>query len=152
MSPANLSVPQLKSTLIQHARVTKERMAPLLYYLKQKLKKQGSRKGEGFAAWVKKNLPITTRTADRWLTDWAVENGLMKSTSRQKSRSPVPNARENERACSLLFSFEGDQRKEFDRAVEVLGADYEQVIFDAVTKEAEHRKRKGKVRSTAAGS
>jgi hypothetical protein len=64
-----LSEQQLKEQLIaaslRHLEMAKKTMAPLLYWLRERLKKPGSRKGEGFQAWVDENLFITRRTADR---------------------------------------------------------------------------------------
>ncbi len=82
-----LSIDELQLALRKYAAVTKEQMAPLLYYLRLKLKKQGSRKGEGFGAWVEANLLFTRRTADTWANEWGAALGLMKPpTSRKISK------------------------------------------------------------------
>jgi hypothetical protein len=152
-SPDTLSVSQLKSALKHCVRVTKERMAPLLYYLRQRLKKQGSRSGEGFGAWVSANLPFTRRTADLWANEWAEAKGLRTPTFRNISKSAlVPSRRLSpDDPYPLSLSFSPDRRQEFEEAALALDPEeLEQVIFDAVT-EAAHRKRKGKARKAAAG-
>lgn len=71
-------------------------MAPLLFHLRIHIRKQGSRKGLGFGAWVTANLSITRRTADTWANDYGVKNGLMKprsATSRNISKSPADKKR-----------------------------------------------------------
>ena len=89
----DLSITELNSKLIHAAKRSRELMAPMLYYLRQKIKAQGSRndlrrRSEGFGQWVEKNLPITRRTADTWANEWAVAQGLKKSpTSRKISKS-----------------------------------------------------------------
>lgn len=85
MSPANLNIKELQAALKQCVRLTKQRTAPLLYYLREKMKAQG-RKGEGFGAWVAANLPFTRRTADMWANEYGITHGLMK-TSRNISKS-----------------------------------------------------------------
>jgi hypothetical protein len=62
-------------------------MAPLLYYLREKLKAQG-KSGAGFGAWVEGNIDITRRTADRWANEWAIAQGLKRppKTSGPKSK------------------------------------------------------------------
>ncbi|MGA9556712.1 MAG: hypothetical protein WBR11_07655, partial [Terriglobales bacterium] len=86
MDPSSLSVPQLKSALKstwQRYSDVKEKMAPLLYELRKKLRKPGSRKGEGWAAWIEAgHIGICVRTANRW----ADEHAGVKRTSGPKSR------------------------------------------------------------------
>lgn len=96
--PHTLTEQQLKSELKaawkKHEKVAKEEMGPLLYWLRDKLRAQGSRndihdKDRGFGAWVEDNLDISRRTADRWADDYAVKVGLKAapSTSGQVSKS-----------------------------------------------------------------
>jgi hypothetical protein len=144
-----LSSEQLKAELKRCAKMTKERMAPLLYFLRLKLKKQGSRRGEGFGAWVAAYLPITRRTADLWANEWAVANRLMKATSRNISKSCVPASRNEDDLYSIEFAFEPEERKEFHRATQILGpAATQRVIYEAVIEAA---KAKPKARRAASG-
>src|SRR5277367_2250906 len=66
----------IKSAWKKHERLAKKDMGPLLYWLRVKLRAQGSRndiidKDRGFGAWVEDNLDITRRTADRWGDEYA---------------------------------------------------------------------------------
>lgn len=87
-----LNIAELKSGLIDAAKQSQEEMAPLLYYLRAKLKARGQ-VGKGFGAWVQDNLVITRRTADTWANDWAISQGLKKTpaakTSGKISRSSL---------------------------------------------------------------
>jgi hypothetical protein len=88
----------IKSAWKKHERLAKKDMAPLLFWLRLKLRAQGSRndiqdKDRGFGAWVEDNLDITRRTVDRWADKYGLDNGLMErkptsgqSSSREKSR------------------------------------------------------------------
>ena len=67
-------------------------MGPLLYWLRVRLRAQGSRndiidKDRGFGAWVDENLDISQSTADRWADKYAVENGLKETTSSHVTKS-----------------------------------------------------------------
>jgi hypothetical protein len=82
----------IKSAWKMHEHLAKKDMGPLLYWLRLKLRAQGSRndihdEDRGFGAWVEDNLDITRRTADRWADWYAVENRLKDSTSRQLTKS-----------------------------------------------------------------
>jgi hypothetical protein len=141
MDPAHLTESQLKSRLCQCAKLTKERMAPLLYYLREKLKKQGSRKGKGFGAWVAANLPITRRTADLWANEYGVAHGLMKPTSRKISKSWVPGPPKDDDLYTVELAFEPEERRAFTKATRILGAPKTQrVIYEAVLAAANVRK------------
>jgi hypothetical protein len=77
---------QIKSAWKKHERLAKKDMAPLLYWLRVKLRAPGSRndihdKDRGFGAWVEDNLDISRATADRWAEQHALENGLNEPTS-----------------------------------------------------------------------
>jgi hypothetical protein len=77
---------QIKSAWKKHERLAKKDMAPLLYWLRVKLRAPGSRndihdKDRGFGAWVEDNLDISRATADRWAEQHALENGLKEPTS-----------------------------------------------------------------------
>jgi hypothetical protein len=76
----------IKSAWKKHERLAKKDMAPLLYWLRVKLRAPGSRndihdKDRGFGAWVEDNLDISRATADRWAEQHALENGLKEPTS-----------------------------------------------------------------------
>jgi hypothetical protein len=93
----------IKSAWKMHEHVMKKDMAPLLFWLRLKLRAQGSRndihdKDRGFGAWVEENLDITRRTADRWADKYALDNGLgeRKPTSRQPSISDEDKLYEDE--------------------------------------------------------
>jgi len=82
----------IKSAWKKYERLAKKEMGQLLYWLREKLRAQGSRndihdKDRGFGAWVEENLDISRRTADRWADWYAVENGLKESTSGQLTKS-----------------------------------------------------------------
>jgi hypothetical protein len=71
-------------------RIGKREMGPLLYWLRERLRAQGSRndlrdQDKGFGAWVEETIQISRRTADRWADEYGLANGLMKRrpTSRQ---------------------------------------------------------------------
>jgi hypothetical protein len=71
-------------------RFAKKEMGPLLYWLRENLRAQGSRndirdQDKGFGAWVEETIEISRRTADRWADEYGLANGLMKrkATSRQ---------------------------------------------------------------------
>src|ERR1035438_3388848 len=144
-----LKIAELKSRLCQAAKKSQETMAPLLYYLRQKIKAQGSRndllrKAEGFGQWVEAHLDISRRTADRWANEWAVSKGLRKlskskpTTFRQKSKSEP-----NKFVASLTMSLSKERHVLFVEALKILGNDAaEQVIYDAVITAAEGAKKK----------
>lgn len=82
----------IKSAWKKYERLAKKEMGQLLYWLREKLRAQGTRndihdKDRGFGAWVEENLDISRRTADRWADWYAVENGLKESTSGQLTKS-----------------------------------------------------------------
>jgi hypothetical protein len=144
-----LKIAELKSRLCQAAEKSREAMAPLLYYLRQKIKAQGSRndllrKAGGFGQWVEAHLDISRRTADRWANEWAVSKGLRKpskpkpTTFRQKSKSEP-----NKFVASLTMSLSKERHVLFVEALKILGNDAaEQVIYDAVITAAEDVKKK----------
>jgi hypothetical protein len=89
----------IKSTWKKHERLAKKEMGPLLYWLREKLRAQGTRnelrdQDKGFGAWVDENLEVTRRTADIWANEYAVANGLIKrkltfgSTSKSSEAHP----------------------------------------------------------------
>jgi hypothetical protein len=137
-SPAKLTVPALQSALKRCVRVTKAQAAPLLYYLRIKLKKQGSRTREGFGAWVEEHLPFTRRTADLWADEYGIAHGLMKKqTSRKISKGfkirrgdPLPDG-----VVRIDFVLPTEDQKKFDQAKRTLkerNVNLGQVIYEAV--------------------
>ena len=116
--PHTLTEQQLKSELKaawkKHEKVAREEMGPLLYWLRDKLRAQGSRndihdKDRGFGAWVEDNLDISRRTADRWADDYAVKAGLKAaSTSGQVSKS------DEELYEEILANHQGKQQIAFN--------------------------------------
>jgi hypothetical protein len=98
--PAKLSEQELKSAIIatwkKHEELAKQDLAPMLYWLRDKLRAQGARndltqdKDRGFGFWVEEHLDISRRTADRWCDWYAVEMGYKQdATSGQASKSEV---------------------------------------------------------------
>ncbi len=82
----------IKSAWKKHERLAKKDMGPMLYWLRLRLRAQGSRndihdKDRGFGAWVEDNLDISRATADRWADHHALENGLKEPTSPQMRKS-----------------------------------------------------------------
>jgi hypothetical protein len=88
-----LNTEQLKAAIVsawkKMERIGKKDMGPQLYWLREKLRAQGSRndirdQDKGFGAWVEKTIEISRRTADRWADSYGLEHGLIKrkSTSR----------------------------------------------------------------------
>ena len=80
----------IKSAWKKHERLARKDMGPMLYWLRDKLRAQGSRndlrdRDEGFGAWVAKTIEISRRTADRWADEYGLANDLMK-------RDPKPTS------------------------------------------------------------
>jgi len=141
----NLTEHQLKraieSAWKKHEQLAKADMAPLLYWLREKLRAQGARndvadKDRGFGAWVEDNLDISRRTADRWADDWGIAHGLKKAskraapTSRQMSKSPgTPDGRVT---VNVSFVVSEREHEQFLEAMEILGDDAQRIIYDAV--------------------
>ena len=84
--PAKLSVDELKAAIVaawkKHEALAKAELAPMLYWLRDKLSAQGSRndlhdKDRGWEIWVIEHLDISRRTADRWCAWYAKEVGLV---------------------------------------------------------------------------
>jgi hypothetical protein len=93
----------IKSTWKKHERLAKKDMGPLLYWLRVRLRAQGSRndihdEDRGFGAWVEDNLDISRRTADRWADEYGLANGLMMrdGTSSHATRSDDDDFYEDE--------------------------------------------------------
>jgi hypothetical protein len=83
----------IRSAWKKYERLAKKEMGQLLYWLREKLRAQGSRndlrdQDKGFGAWVEETIEISRRTADRWADEYGIANGLMKRkrTSRQNDQ------------------------------------------------------------------
>jgi hypothetical protein len=66
----------------KHERLAKKDMGPLLFWLRLRLRAQGSRndihdKDRGFGSWVEDNLDISRATADRWADEYGLATGFM---------------------------------------------------------------------------
>jgi len=153
---AGLSPEQLRQRLIEewerHGANLKKRFGPLLYYLREKLKRQGSRTpGEGFGAWVEENLPFSRRTADRWADEYGQAVGLMKKrTFRQPVQRFVPSQKDED-LYSIEFAFEPAKLRLFQQAYRSLQPKVaQQVIYEAVIEAA--KAKKPKARGAAAGT
>jgi hypothetical protein len=142
-----LTINQLKSKLVHAAKRSRELMAPMLYYLRKKIKAQGSRndlrrKPEGFGQWVEKNLPITRRTADTWADEWAVAQGLKKPpTSRKISKGDgeLGDISDGPRKeyFSLNLSLTPSEQEELILAWQVLGEEQATaLIYETLTERA----------------
>jgi hypothetical protein len=148
---AALGVEQLRERIVaeweRHGPSLKKRFGPLLYYLREKLKKPGSRTGEGFGSWVEQNLPFSRRTADRWADEYGVAVGLIK-TFRQPVQRFVPSPKDDD-LYSIEFAFEPNELREFKQAYRSLGKpEAQRVIYEAVIEAA---KAKPKARRAASG-
>ena len=140
-----LTVAELKAKLCRvwkkYQRPAERTMAPLLYYLRDKLKAQG-KTGAGFGAWVEDHLDICRRSADRWANEWAISKGLMKprkpqtQTFRQMSKSekrPV----DGKVSASFSMTLTEQENKHFISALQILGPEAtSRVVYEAVIDEA----------------
>ncbi len=97
LKPETLSEQELKraikSAWQKFEKPVQQEMAPLLYWLRIRLKAPGARndisdKDRGFGAWVDENLGISRRTADRWADAYGEANGLIEreTTSSQLTK------------------------------------------------------------------
>ncbi len=128
---------ELKRTWQRYSDV-KEKMAPLLYELRKKLRKPGSRKGEGWAAWIEAgHIGICVRTANRWADEHAG-----KSTSRPKSQGPRGAALPGEeRTYPFSFVVTEAEEEQIHEAVKVLGAEeVRRIVIETLLKAAERKK------------
>jgi hypothetical protein len=93
----------LKSTWKKYEKPAQLETAPLLYWLRIRLRAPGARndisdKDRGFGAWVDDNLGISRRTADRWADAYGEANGLIEreTTSSQLTKGLDLNFYEQE--------------------------------------------------------
>ena len=118
----------IKSAWKKHERLAKKDMAPLLFWLRLKLRAQGSRndiqdKDRGFGAWVEDNLDITRRTVDRWADKYGLDNGLMerKPTSGQPSKGEDPDDGEmEEHGQGFTFFVSRPLHKQYQKALKTI--------------------------------
>jgi len=80
----------IESAWKKHVRLARTDMGPLLYWLRVKLRAQGSRndlrdQDKGFGAWVEETIEISRRTADRWANEYGLKNGLIKGKPKTTS-------------------------------------------------------------------
>ncbi len=85
--PAKLNEQELKAAIIsawkKHEALAKTELAPLLYWLRERLRAQGARndltqdKHRGWELWVTTHLDISRSTADAWCAWYAKEAGLV---------------------------------------------------------------------------
>ncbi len=80
----------IESTWKKCERFAKKEMGPLLYWLRENLRAQGSRndlrdRDMGFGAWVQETIEISRRTADRWADEYGIKNELIKRKPRTTS-------------------------------------------------------------------
>lgn len=129
---------QLKSKLKQldkSVKVAKEKMAPYLYFLRLRIRKKGSRTGEGFGAWVDENLSVCRRTADLWANEWARKQGLMKEQSPLEKVPKVDVGVSPDGVLQVRFSLSAERTRQFNEAYQQLGEDRAtEIMFDAITK------------------
>lgn len=122
----------IKSAWKKHERLAKKDMGPLLYWLRFKLRAQGSRndihdEDRGFGAWVEDNLDISRRTADRWANEYGLANGLMMrdGTSSQVTKSDEDEFYEQElrkHGKNIQFNYWVSQtvHKQYERSLKTI--------------------------------
>jgi hypothetical protein len=85
----------IKSAWKKHEQLAKQDLAPLLYWLRERLRAQGSRndlvhdKDRGWEVWVTEHLDISRRTADRWCA-WYAEKARL--TPEDSTSGQVPGS------------------------------------------------------------
>ncbi len=140
-----LTITELKSRLLHAAKQSRKLMAPMLYYLRQKIKAQG-KAGQGFGQWVEDNLDITRRTADRWANEWAVSQKLRKPSKpkpkafRQMSKSAQASP-DGKVTVPLSFVLPDKEAEEFIAAMQLLGDKATSIIYNAVVVAARTHKK-----------
>lgn len=119
----------IKSAWKKHEQLAKAELAPLLYWLRERLRAQGARNDiadldRGFGAWVEEHLEFSRRTADRWCDWYAVQAGLKQdSTCGQLSTS------DEELYEDILDTHNGKQQIAFNCWVPtILHAEYEKAL------------------------
>jgi hypothetical protein len=163
----------IKSAWKKHERLAKKDMGPLLYWLRVRLRAQGSRndihdEDRGFGAWVEDNLDISRRTADRWADEYGLANGLMMrdGTSSQVTKSDEDEFYEQElrkHGKNIQFNYWVSQtvHKQYEQALKTIKKQFKVtkdkqavlkgVLYAAETIAAGLRDRNRSGRSTAKG-
>lgn len=147
-----LTVAQLKNRLVEADKQSRETMAPLLFFLRQKLRARGARndlhrKREGFGEWVDKNLSISRRTADLWANQWAIVQGLKKPPSTCGSTSKSSAGKKEKLVagpglvlCNLSLLVTQAKEDELLKAWAILGDDEATVVIcNALTEAAKQK-------------
>jgi hypothetical protein len=163
---AKLSEEDLKAALIkaweQAEQNTREKMAPLLYYLHKKLLARGQ-KGKGFERWVDKELGIAVRTARRWVSWYAEQIGEKPPKEKPPKEKPpgvtigqvAESEDEDEDDEVKEIEYEEEEQDpdgrswvsfqilltesedaQFRRSMSVLAERFSEVVFAAVTNQA----------------
>lgn len=146
MSPEKMTMAELKDELVKVTKTAKEKIAPMLFYLRLKLKAPGNRRGLGFGAWVEKNLTFTRRTADLWANEWGEAQGLItkkNSTFGKHSKGWGASAKDNDDLCSVEFALPyPEERRAFRQAAAILSREKRltTVIYEAVLAAAKVKK------------
>jgi hypothetical protein len=138
---SKFTISQLKSRLVRHAKRTRAVMAPLLFELRKRIKAQG-RKAEGFGAWVESHLDMSRRTADRWADEWAIAHGLKKPPKRVTTSGQLTKSKpsvDGKFTMNISFIVDEKRQQEFVDAMETLGEDAEEIVFNAVTEAAKKK-------------
>jgi hypothetical protein len=129
---AGMDVERLKAAIksawnMQLRRAGKE-LGPLLYWLREKLRAQGSRndlhnKDRGFGAWVEINLDVARSTAARWADDYAKENGLTSTQNGGSCPKPVPSkpVKPNK---AITLRMNRPLREQYNRALDTIKAHF----------------------------
>lgn len=128
-----LNEQELKAAIIaawkKHEALAKAELAPLLYWLRERLRAQGARnditdKDRGWGLWVEDNLDISRRTADRWCEWYAVEAGLKEgSTSGHLSKSDeelyedILDEHKNEHQIAFNYWVKAGVHAQFEKAL-----------------------------------
>ena len=86
MNIDQLDEKQLQAALLEMTKATQEQFGPYLYYLREKMKRSGH-KGEGWAVWVKANLPFSLETANIWARKYGEEHHLPVAEKRPERTS-----------------------------------------------------------------
>jgi len=144
----NLTEQQLKAAITaawsKHEQPAKAELAPLLYWLRKKMRAQGARndksdKPEGFGIWCEEHLHITRRTADRWADDWAIEQGLKKPAKRtlktfgKTSKGDKGNPAADGRVVVIYqMTLTEEENEKWLAALRVLGPAAEKLVFETV--------------------
>jgi hypothetical protein len=108
-----LNEEQLKAAIVSAwkklERIGKKEMGGLLYWLRERLRAQGTRndlrnQDKGFGTWVQQTIEISRRTADRWANHYGYEQGLMK-------RKVKPTSGQGDQMFEDTAFYEEEQRK-----------------------------------------